>query len=62
MKCLSCDCILDHQEDSIIGSNTNERVQLCVNCLPLPELDDNFGYSSGAEVLDINDNIRLSDT
>ncbi len=59
MRCKSCNDILSESEDSLTGSNTQERVQLCVNCLPLPDVGDTFGYAS--EMLDINDNITLLD-
>ena len=61
-RCKSCNIELTNFEDSLKGSNTNELVQLCSSCLPLPEADDDFGYFGDSETLEINDNIHLSDT
>ena len=59
-RCLSCNVILTAYEDSIRSSNNDELIQLCQCCLPPP--DNNFGFYGNEELLDINDNIYLSDT
>jgi hypothetical protein len=64
-RCLSCNVILTPYEDSIRSSNNDELVQLCQYCLPpvsdsLTSLKDN-GYYGNEELLEIHDNITLSE-
>jgi hypothetical protein len=60
-RCKSCNCLLTSFEGSLRASNTNELVMLCSHCIPDIEHDDTHGYYGNEDLLEIHDNITLSE-
>jgi hypothetical protein len=62
-RCLSCNVILTPYEDSIRSSSNDDLVQLCQYCLPpvSDSLTSSCGYYGNEELLEIHDNITLSE-